>query len=411
MSRARLRLPATIAAAVVVAEVAVLLLRPRGGSVEPAPVRAGSYFSDAEIERARRWSRPQLALGLASLAVEAGTLAALAARPPRTLRRRRSNPVTASAAAGAALSVGLTAVTLPLGAIRHRRAVEHGISTQSWSAWAGDVAKAAAVGAGFASAGSAIAVGLMRRFGRAWWLPGAGVAVAGGAALLAAGPVLLDPIFNRFTPLPEGELRRDVLALADEAGVEVRQVYEADASRRTTAANAYVTGLGASRRVVLFDTLIERFAPEEVRLVVAHELAHVRHRDVPRGLLYVALVAPPAALAAARLAERMAGDARPEEAGPASLAPLALALGAVGAAQGVVANRLSRAIEVRADTFALALTGAIEPFIAFQRRIALTNLADPDPPKLLHRLLGTHPTTLQRIGLAKALADTAVDRG
>jgi STE24 endopeptidase len=404
MSRARLRLPATIAAAVVVAEAAVLLLRPRGGSVEPAPVSAGSYFSDAEIERARRWSRPQLALGLASAALEAGALTALAARPPRILRRRRSRPVSASAVAGAAMSAGLTAATLPLGAVRHRRSVAHGLSTQGWGAWAGDIAKATALGAAFASAGSAIAVALMRRFGRTWWLPGAGVALAGGAAMLAAGPVLLDPIFNRFTPLPEGELRRDVLALADDAGVEVRQVYEADASRRTTAANAYVTGLGASRRVVLFDTLIERFAPEEVRLVVAHELAHVRHRDVVRGLLYLALVAPPAALAATRIAERLAGDPPPEEAGPASLAPLAVALGAVGAAQGIVANSLSRAIEVRADTFALSLTGAIEPFIAFQRRIALTNLADPDPPKLLHPLVGTHPTTVQRIGLAKALA-------
>jgi STE24 endopeptidase len=113
--------------------------------------------------------------------------------------------------------------------------------------------------------------------------------------------VLLDPVFNDYTPLPEGETRSDVLHLARAAGVGVKGIYSVDASRRTTAANAYVTGLGPTKRVVLFDTLLDRYGRDEVRVVVAHELAHVRHRDVPRGVAYAAIVAPGLALATQRL--------------------------------------------------------------------------------------------------------------
>ena len=132
----------------------------------------------------------------------------------------------------------------------------------------------------------------MRRFGRDWWAPGA-AAVAGFALVFTyLGPVVLDPVFNKFTPLPAGATRDDVLELARKAGVDVGEVYEVDASRRTTAANAYVTGIGHTKRVVLYDTLLKDFTPAETRLVVAHELGHVRYRDVPHGLLWLALVAP-----------------------------------------------------------------------------------------------------------------------
>ena len=103
---------------------------------------------------------------------------------------------------------------------------------------------------------------------------------------------MLDPVFNKFTPLPAGDDARRRARARAQAGVEVGEVYEVDASRRTTAANAYVTGLGHTKRVVLYDTLLKDFTPAETRLVVAHELGHVRYRDVPHGLLWLALVAP-----------------------------------------------------------------------------------------------------------------------
>jgi STE24 endopeptidase len=209
---------------------------------------------------------------------------------------------------------------------------------------------------------------------------------------------VLDPVFNRFTPLQEGQTRGDVLALAREAGVKVGQVYEVDASRRTTAANAYVTGLGPTKRVVLYDTLLRDFTPSEVRLVVAHELGHQHFRDVPRGLLFLALTAPFGMLAVARVGERLAPR------GGATIVPAtALAAALLTPVIGAAGNQLSRGIEVRADRFAMELTGDPAALVGFHRRIAVQNVADPDPPRWVRVLFGTHPTTLERIGHALAV--------
>jgi STE24 endopeptidase len=393
------RVAVAVVAAFVVAEAAVLLLRPRDGVIAPAPVDPRSYFTPDELDRARDYRRGQLVIFGTSVVVEAAVLVWLVHRPPaRLLGARR--PVLVAAGAGAALSVGLAAAQLPLSAIAHQRSVNVGLSTQSWGAWLTDVGKAAGIGSVFAGVGAAAAIALMRRFPRTWWVPGSAVVVGFATATVYLGPVVLDPIFNRFTALPQGTTRSDVLALAREAGVDVGQVYEVDASRRTTASNAYVTGLGRTKRVVLYDNLLKDFSRDEVRLVVAHELGHVHYRDVPRGLLYVALVAPFSLLAAAGLTRRLAPDEpRP---GPAALPALALSVAVVSLGITTIANQLSRRIEARADSYSLRLTDAPEPFIGFERGIALRNVADPDPPDWLTFLLATHPPTVDRIGIAKA---------
>jgi STE24 endopeptidase len=240
----------------------------------------------------------------------------------------------------------------------------------------------------------------MRRFGRRWWIPGAAVVVAFGAITTYAGPVVLDPLFNDFKRLPPGELRADVLELAREAGVDVGEVYEMDASRRTTAANAYVTGLGRTKRVVLYDTLLNDFTPAETRMVVAHELGHVRHHDMRGGLLWLAIVAPFGMLATALLAERLAP--RDGTLGPRAVPAVALSIALVVPALTMVSNQLSRDVERRADAFSLELTRDPQTLIDFQRRIAVKNVSDPDPPAVSRFLLGTHPTTLERLGMAEA---------
>jgi STE24 endopeptidase len=371
-----------VAAALLAAEGAVLLLRPRDGIIDPAPAGASSYFSPSELERGRAFRRPQRRLALAAAAIETAVLARLVRRPPAA----------PAALTGAALSLALTAAPLPVRAIARRRAVRAGLVTQSWAGWGSDLAKSAALGSAFAAAGAELAARGMRRWPATWWLPGSGVVVAAAGGMLFAAPVLLDPIFNRFEPLPEGETRSDVLELAQQAGVRVREVYVVDASRRTTLINAYVTGLGPTKRVVLYDTLLDGFTRDEIRLVVAHELAHVRYRDVPRGVAFVALVAPLGMLAVARVAARLGG----------SLPALALAGGLVGTPIGWVANGLSRRIERRADSFSLELTGAPGAFISFERGIALRNLADVEPPRMVTALLATHPPTMERIGIARA---------
>jgi STE24 endopeptidase len=399
VDRGRLRWGAAIVAAVVVAELAVVLLRPRSGVIEPAPVRTESYFSAQQLERAREYRRPQLALYGGVLAVELGLLALLVARPPGRLRGPFRRPVLAGAAAGAALSVAVSVAILPLQIVSRERAKDVGLVTQSWGGYARDKSISWGIAAVIAGLGAATAVGLIRRYPRGWWLPGSVIVVAFGVVSIYAGPVVLDPIFNKFQALPAGQTRSDVIELADRAGVDIGDVYSVDASRRSTAANAYVAGLGSTKRVVLYDTLLDNFERDEVRLVVAHELAHQHHRDVPNGLLYVAIVAPFGLFAVAQLTRRLAPDAEP---GPALLPALALSLIVMTTTITTISNQLSRRVEARADSYALTLTGEPEPFIGFEKRIALRNLSDPDPPGWQTALLATHPPTIERIGIGVA---------
>jgi STE24 endopeptidase len=283
-------------------------------------------------------------------------------------------------------------------AISRERAKDVGLVTQSWTGWLADVAKGVAIEAVIVGAGGAVLVFGMRRFGRNWWAPAAAIAVGFGVVMTYASPILIEPVFNTFKPLPQGELRSDVLELAAKADVKVGEVYEMDASRRTTAANAYVGGLGSTKRVVLYDTLLRDFTPEEVRLVVAHELGHVHYRDVPRGLLYVAIVAPFGMFAVARLAERWEPSA-----GPAAVPAVGLALALIVPALTIVSNQLSREVEARADRFSLQLTDEPDALIGFQKRIVVQNVSDPEPPTWVSFLLGTHPTAMQRIGQALAV--------
>ncbi len=141
-----------------------------------------------------------------------------------------------------------------------------------------------------------------------------------------------------------------------------------------------------------------RFTRDEVRLVVAHELAHVHYRDVPNGLLWLALVAPAGMFAAAQLTRRLSGGRT-----DATLVPaLALSLAIVVPVITAISNQLSRRVEARADSYAITLTKAPEPFIGFERRIALRNVSDPDPSPWRTALLATHPPTIERIGIAEA---------
>ena len=393
--RPRLRLPVALLSALVAAEAAVLLLRPREPEPRPRPVEARDYFSEQEIERAEAFRGGQRSLFLLSMGIE-GVVLVLLVRSAPELSRLRGRPILAGAAAGAALSVALTTIALPVSAVARERARDVGLVTQSWGGWAGDVVKSEAIGAVFAGAGGALLVFGMRRFGRRWWIPGAAVVLGFGVLTTYGGPVVLDPVFNKFTPLPEGQVRTAVLELAREADVDVGEVYEMDASRRTTAANAYVAGLGSTKRVVLYDTLLDDFEFEEVELVVAHELAHVANRDVPNGLLFLAIVAPFGMFAVARLAEALGA----REPGARAIPATALALALVVPAVTAVSNQLSRDVERRADADAMRLTGNAEAQIGFQRRIAIKNVSDPDPPTWAHVLFGTHPTTLERIAAA-----------
>jgi STE24 endopeptidase len=399
----RASLPAAVVGAVLVAEVAVWLLRP-GGVIPPTDVPASRYFSPGELERARDFSSGQRLLGLGALAAEGAVLAFLVVRPPRRAvrlaeRAASGRPLVAGALVGAGLVTLVRVVPLPLEAVARKRAVDVGLVTQSWGGWAWDLVRAAGIGAVLAAAGAALFLALMRRFPRRWWMGAAVAVVAIEVLFVWLAPVVLAPIFNRYRELPPGKARSDVLELARRADVDVGQVLVVDASRRTSAANAYVTGIGHTKRVVLYDTLLERFSPAQVRLVVAHELGHVKNRDVPRGLLWVALVAPAGMLVAQLLTDRFSA-AGTRAGDPGSLPAFALALAVVTFGGTVIGNQLSRRVEAKADTYALEATAEPRAFIEMEHRLAVSNVSDPDPPKPFVWLFGTHPPTVERIGAA-----------
>ncbi|MBW3640122.1 MAG: M48 family metalloprotease [Actinobacteria bacterium] len=294
--------------------------------------------------------------------------------------------------------------TLPLSARSEQVLRDYGLSTQTWGSWLGDVAKGVGVGAGITALVLLALVTLARSAPRTWWAWGA----LATASLVVAGsfayPLVIEPVFHSFRPLPPGELRDDLLALAARDGVTVDGVLVADASRRTTAVNAYVSGFGSSRRIVLYDTLLAQAPAREVELVVAHELGHAARRDVLAGTLLGALAAAAAVLALALLlsAGPLCRRAGATGMGDPRVVPLVLLLVAVaGLAVAPAGNLVSRRIEARADVHSLDLTRDPATFVASQRRLALTNLADLRPHPLAYAFFATHPGPTERLALAR----------
>ena len=393
-------------AAAAVAALAVLLLAPDRGAPEPASVPASDYFTEAQVERAEDFRAGQRNLMWLGLAIELAALTLLALGRPRGLRRllerAGDRPVLGAAAAGAGISVGLAILALPAGLAAHERAVDFGLSTQDLGGWLADRAASAAIAAAFAAIGAMVLLAIQRRLPRTWWVPASAVVVAYAVVTTWLAPVLLAPVFNDFEPVPEGPLRDRVVELADRAGVEVGEVLRVDASRRGTTINAYVNGIGSTRRVVLYDNLIDEADMAELEAVLAHELGHVAADDIGRGIAFVALVAPLGMLTVALAGGALARRSGAQPGSPAALPAYALALSLVAFGMGIAGAALSRRMEARADTFALELTGNARAQVELQRRLALTNLSDPDPSGPLDTLLRTHPSTLERIGAAVA---------
>jgi STE24 endopeptidase len=399
------RLGVTAVAAVVVAEAAAWLLRPRDIE-QPVHADENAYFSHAELIKARDYASGQRLILVGSLVAEGAVLILLATGRPavtrRALERLAARPVLGGAAAAAGLSVAVAVITLPFGIAAHDRSADVGLSTQSLAGFLSDWGKGVAVGAVLAGLVGTFGLWLIRRFGSRWWIPGSVAVVIGAAIMTWLAPVVLAPLFNKFDKLPPGQARSDVLELAKKAGVDVGQVYEVDASKRTTAINAYVNGIGSSKRVVLYDTLIHDLNRGERRAVVAHELGHVHGNDIGRGLLFVATVTPLALVFASGLAGAIAGREDVEPGRPAYLPALVLAIAATSFVIGIAGNQLSRAVEARADTFSLQLTNDPRGMIELQQQLADRNLSDPDPPGVFSFLFGTHPSAVDRIGAAVA---------
>ncbi|MFC7643581.1 M48 family metallopeptidase [Streptosporangium lutulentum] len=303
------------------------------------------------------------------------------------------------------LSVAVAVLRWPLGMWSETHLRDFGLSTQTWASWTADRIKNLGVGTGLTAIMVLAVVALARRF-RRWWIPAAIGAFVLTLLASFAYPVVIEPIFNDFRPMAAGQLRDDLLAMASKDGVPVEDVLVADASRRTTALNAYVSGFGATRRIVVYDTLLQAPA-DQVELVVAHELGHAKAGDVLYGTLIGGLAAACGACLLYLVAS--AGPVR-RRAGISSLGDpraVGLLMGLLSLAtvlSGPAQNLISRHIEARADVHALNLTRDPATFISMQKRLAIANISDLSPDAFEYFLYSSHPTTPQRIALARSWA-------
>ena len=249
--------------------------------------------------------------------------------------------------------------------------------------------------------------------GRPW---AAGLAMAGVVAAFIylsslLSPILIEPLFQRTQPLRDPALSAQILDLAHRAGVNADDVKVNDASARTTAANAYVSGFGGSRHIVLYDTLLRDFPPDQVRMVVAHELAHVERRHVLKGSTWGAVLAVPGLLMVFAVVGwrtgfgKAARDASGCDLVLRRLAIAAAAAAVIGTLSAPLANWVSRAYEREADWRGLQLSRDPQADIALQQGLVKRSLGVPDPPAAVRFWFGTHPAALERIALALRYQD------
>jgi STE24 endopeptidase len=277
----------------------------------------------------------------------------------------------------------------------------YGLSTQTFPAWLWDQAKGAALGGVLGLVLIEVVYALLRVSPDWWWLWMALVMLLFTVVLSNLAPVLIFPLFYKFTPLDDEDLVERLTRLAQAAGARVRGVYRFDMSSKTVAANAAVAGLGNTRRIILGDTLLDNFSPDEIETVLAHELGHHVHGDMGKGILVQsALTLGGLWLANLALGWGIGVFGFNGVSDVAAMPWLALILGAFGLITAPLSNAYSRWRERLADGYALETTRDPRAFATAMTRLADQNLADADPERWVEVLLHSHPAISRRLAMA-----------
>lgn len=369
-------------------------------ALPPRSVDPHSVFSDAELHALRSYASQQRHLAWWAYFLTLALAIALAAVPlVRKAFLRLPGPLLVQVLVGTALVASASQVlALPFDWMLFQNERRAGVSVESTGLWWRDLVVGLVVGWVPLALGAVATVSVVRRFPRTWPVilaSLAGTAVIAGSLIL---PVVVEPLFTSTRPLPAGALRTAVFHLAAEEGVHLRDVVVADASTRTTAENAEVTGFGPTERLVLDDTLLRSMSEREVEVVIGHELGHAANHDVLTGTVLGAV----GVIAAIGLLGLCFGGERASELTRASAVPLLFAILAVGSfVVSPLENAMSRAIESRADRVALATTHDAPDFVLVQKQLDLAARLDPSPPAWSQFWWGSHPTVLERISLAR----------
>lgn len=384
-----------------------LLVGGRDARVEP--VEPGAHFDLEHREVAAAYAGRKYAFWATNSVLRWGTLAGLVALGAGVAfagaarRAARGRALPTAFLTGVLLLSAIAVVTLPIAyASGYLTERAWGLSNQDASGWLIDWAKRHAFWIPVYSALLAGFLAAIRRWPRRGWMvaAGGGVVVAIVATFLA--PRVIDPLFHDFRPLDDASLRSEIVDLGDRAGIDVERVVVMDASRRTNRLNAYVTGFGATRQVVLWDTLLDRAPRDEVLLVVAHEIGHAAERHVPKGLLWSlpAIVLGAWGLHALARFQARRDPVLDGPGDPAGLPLLWLAVSLALFTTSPAVSALSRAMEAEADWISLELTGEADTFVRVETRLARANLSPIAPPAWLVFWRWSHPPVLDRIGMA-----------
>jgi STE24 endopeptidase len=281
------------------------------------------------------------------------------------------------------------------------------LSTQTVMGWIGDQVKGTLLAAVLGGALLEAIYAVLRATPDGWWLWAGGLMLLVDVVLTQLAPVLIFPLFFKFVPLGQehAELADRLMRLAERADAHVRGVFKFDMSRRTKAANAAVVGLGSTRRIILGDTLLQEFTPDEIETVLAHELGHHVHRDIPLGIAVESVVTLGGLWLASlglRWSVAVFGFAGPADV--AALPVLALVMGAYALVTMPLGNAFSRWRERRADEYALRSTNNAAAYATALTRLANQNLSEAEPEPWVEFLLYSHPALGKRIAMAQKAA-------
>lgn len=362
-----------------------------------------ALFDAGFLERAAGYQRASLQVSLARTLINWAGLAALVLFGWNYFSRFRP-PLLTAAACIALIFIALYLLTLPLDCYRGF-VLEHrfGLSTQNFVSWLADYLKSNAVSLVISVIIFTGFYALVKYFPLRWWVYAGVISIV----LMLAGtylyPLLIDPLFYRFEPMRDREMNTRILDMAEQAGIQVQEVLVADASRKTVKANAYFTGLGSSKRIVVYDTLLTGFSREEALAVIAHEIAHWKYSHIVKGIILSA-VQMFISLFLLFLVFKETGISGTTAMGSrADFRVVAVALLFFTLLSFValpIQNAVSRSFERQADRAAIELTGSKELHVTLHRNLARANLGDVEPHPLVKAILYTHPSTLERIKLA-----------
>ncbi|HZI94806.1 MAG TPA: M48 family metallopeptidase [Patescibacteria group bacterium] len=370
-------------------------------------------WSREQAETARSYSRGSWLLGFIDPLIGIVSLALLSLTGfSGSLARRIGDSVTWRPASDSlfivAMVAGLAVLGFPLEVYRFYRERYYGFATQDLAGWMGDEIKGLILSCIIAMVFLLPIWAAIRRWPRGWWMIGSAIGVVLTVITMVVAPVFIAPLFNTFTPLKDDALKTRILALAHSQGIPAGEVYEVDASRQSRHDNAYVAGVLGTQRVVLYDTLIAAYTPEEIEFVMAHEMGHYVLNHVWKGIAFGALLIVTGFFLMNRTLERVIAAMKTrlgfDSIGSIAAVPLALLfLSSYLFIIQPATSAFSRYVEHQADDFALHLSGPVvghetrSVAVASFQKMAARNLSDPNPPAVVEWWLYSHPSVGNRI--------------